>query len=65
MDFGIQSNFWQIVGRLRLALLVGSVLGSNRNWRRKPTGLRTHALVSLSTARVTLIAFESTGLVCE
>ena len=61
MDFGIQSAFWQIVGRLGLALLVGSALGINRNLRRKPAGIRTHALVSLSTAVVTLITFESTG----
>jgi putative Mg2+ transporter-C (MgtC) family protein len=61
MDFGIQSNLWQIVGRLGLAVLVGSVLGINRNLRRKPAGIRTHALVSLSTALVTLIAFEGTG----
>jgi putative Mg2+ transporter-C (MgtC) family protein len=61
MDFGIQSAFWQIVGRLGLALLVGSVLGINRNLRRKPAGIRTHALVSLGTALVTLITFESTG----
>ena len=61
MDFGIQSNLWQIVGRLGLAVLVGSVLGVNRNLRRKPAGIRTHALVSLSAALVTLITFESTG----
>jgi hypothetical protein len=34
MDFGIQSAFWQIVGRLGLAVLVGSALGINRNLRR-------------------------------
>src|SRR5215510_11347816 len=61
MDFGIQSNLWQIVGRLALAVLVGSVLGVNRNLQRKPAGIRTHALVSLGTALVTLIAFEGTG----
>ena len=61
MDFGIQSNLWQIVGRLGLAVLAGSVLGINRNLRRKPAGVRTHALVSLGTALVTLITFEGTG----
>jgi putative Mg2+ transporter-C (MgtC) family protein len=61
MDFGIQSSLWQIVGRLGLAVLVGSALGINRNLRRKPAGVRTHALVSLGTALVTLITFESTG----
>jgi len=61
MDFGLQFAFWQIAGRLGLAVLVGSALGINRNLRRKPAGVRTHALVSLGTALVTLIAFESTG----
>ena len=61
MDFGIQSAFWQFVGRLGLAVLVGSALGINRNLHRKSAGIRTYALVSLSTALVTLIAFESTG----
>ena len=40
MDFGIQSAVWQIVGRLGLVVLVGSVLGINRNLRRKPAGIR-------------------------
>ena len=61
MDFGIQTAFWQIAWRLGLAVLVGSVLGINRDLRRKPAGLRTHSLVSLGAAVVTLIAFESTG----
>ena len=61
MDFGIQSAFWQVVGRLGLALLVGSALGINRNLRRKPAGIRTHALVALGTALITLMIFEGTG----
>jgi putative Mg2+ transporter-C (MgtC) family protein len=61
MGFGLQSTFWQIAGRLGLVLLVGSALGINCNLCRKPAGICTHALVSLNTALVTLIAFESTG----
>ena len=70
MDFGIQFAFWQIVGRLGLAVLVGSALGINRNLRRKPAGIRTHALVSLSTAmgttlRVTRATRLTRGDVCS
>ena len=61
MDFGIQTALWQIVWRLGLAVLVGSALGINRDLHRKPAGLRTHSLVSLGAAVVTLIVFESTG----
>jgi putative Mg2+ transporter-C (MgtC) family protein len=46
--------------RLILAVLVGGILGLNRDLRHKPAGLRTHALVSLGSAVVTLVIFETT-----
>lgn len=61
MDLGIPSTFWPIAGRLGLAVLVGSALGINRDLHRKPAGLRTHSLVSLGTAMMTLMIFESTS----
>ena len=39
-----------IVCRLGLAVLVGSLLGLNRDLHGKPAGLRTHALVTLGAA---------------
>jgi putative Mg2+ transporter-C (MgtC) family protein len=45
----------QIVGRLALATLLGAAIGINREWERKPAGLRTHALVALGSALFTLI----------
>jgi putative Mg2+ transporter-C (MgtC) family protein len=39
--------------RLVAAVLCGGMLGFNREVRRKPAGLRTHALVSLGAAAVT------------
>jgi putative Mg2+ transporter-C (MgtC) family protein len=40
----------RLLPRLVVALILGSALGFEREWRRKPAGLRTHVLVSLSTA---------------
>jgi putative Mg2+ transporter-C (MgtC) family protein len=42
--------------RLAVAVLVGTALGLNRDLRGKPAGVRTHALVSLGSAVVTVIA---------
>ena len=44
--------------RLAAALLVGAVIGLDREWRRRPAGLRTHMLVALASATFTIIAFE-------
>jgi putative Mg2+ transporter-C (MgtC) family protein len=40
--------------RLGAALLVGTILGLNRELHGKPAGLRTHALVSLGAAVATI-----------
>jgi putative Mg2+ transporter-C (MgtC) family protein len=48
---------WQeVLLRLGTATLIGAILGINRNLRGKPAGLRTHALVSLGAALVTMNA---------
>ena len=44
--------------RLGLALLLGMVIGVDREMRRKPAGLRSHMLVSLASAAFALIALE-------
>jgi len=41
--------------RLLIATLVGGILGSNRELHGKAAGVRTHALVSLSAAIVTVV----------
>jgi putative Mg2+ transporter-C (MgtC) family protein len=52
--------------RLLAATLIGGALGLNRELRDKPAGLRTHALVSLGAALMTitaiLFAFDGTGV---
>jgi putative Mg2+ transporter-C (MgtC) family protein len=46
----------QTVLRLGAALILGSILGLNRELHGKPAGLRTHALVCLGAAVATLLA---------
>lgn len=45
----------EIAGRLGLATLLGAAIGINREWERKPAGLRTHALVALGGALFTVL----------
>jgi putative Mg2+ transporter-C (MgtC) family protein len=49
-----QFAFTEILFRLGAATLIGCALGLNREIRGKPAGMRTHALVALGTALVTL-----------
>ena len=44
----------EILLRLGSAMLLGAVLGTNRDLQHKPAGLRTHALVCLGAALVTV-----------
>ncbi|AWN49956.1 MgtC/SapB family transporter [Methylobacterium terrae] len=48
----------EIVGRLGAATLCGLALGLEREWRGKDAGLRTHALVALSSAVITTSALS-------
>jgi putative Mg2+ transporter-C (MgtC) family protein len=41
--------------RLTLSVLVGGLIGLNRDLHRKPAGVRTHALVSLGTALMVIV----------
>jgi putative Mg2+ transporter-C (MgtC) family protein len=48
------------IGRLGLAALLGAAVGINRELRAKPAGLRTHALVALGAALLTIIGLALT-----
>ncbi|HEX4893023.1 MAG TPA: MgtC/SapB family protein [Hyphomicrobiaceae bacterium] len=47
-----------ILIRLILAILVGGIVGLDREWKRKPAGLRTMMLISFGSAMFTLITIE-------
>ena len=44
-----------VATRLGLSVLVGGLIGLNRDLAHKPAGVRTHALVSLGTALMVLV----------
>ena len=54
----IPADTLALAGRLALAALLGAALGVNREIFQKPAGLRTHALVSLGTALVTVVGLH-------
>src|SRR5262245_54131923 len=53
MEFGV------VALRLVAATVAGGAIGVNRDLRGKPAGVRTHALVTLGSAVVTMLALES------
>jgi putative Mg2+ transporter-C (MgtC) family protein len=48
-------SFADLLGRLLLATLFGALIGLNREREGKPAGLRTHALVALGAAMLTIV----------
>jgi putative Mg2+ transporter-C (MgtC) family protein len=49
-----------VAARLAVATLIGSGIGLNRELRHKPAGLKTHALVALGAALITVIGTSMT-----
>lgn len=50
-----------ITFRLCLALLIGAIIGIERQLQRKPAGLRTHMLVALGAALFMLVPLQASG----
>jgi putative Mg2+ transporter-C (MgtC) family protein len=61
-NFYLSSSDWlNISFRLCIALLIGAIIGLEREVRHKPAGLRTHILVSLGSAIFTVIPLQADG----
>ncbi len=54
----VPEDLWSSIGRLGLALLVGALVGLEREDAGKPAGLRTLAAVSLGSCLFTLLAVD-------
>jgi putative Mg2+ transporter-C (MgtC) family protein len=50
----MELTFLELLLRLGSAALIGAILGVDREVHRKPAGLRTHALVALGAATLTV-----------
>lgn len=46
---------WEIVGRIAVAAVLSGLIGYEREFRGKPAGLRTHALVGIGAAIFTVV----------
>ncbi|WP_392533281.1 MgtC/SapB family protein [Nostoc sp. C117] len=58
--YHLATNDWlNISFRLCIALLIGGIIGLEREIRHKPAGLRTHMLVSLGSAVFTMIPMQT------
>ena len=45
--------------KLVVALLLGALVGLEREWKKKPAGLRTHMLVSMGSCLFTIVSMSS------
>jgi putative Mg2+ transporter-C (MgtC) family protein len=53
--FPLPADTTEVILRLFAAAAIGACIGLDREVRRKPAGMRTHALVALGSALVTLV----------
>ncbi|HVG48896.1 MAG TPA: MgtC/SapB family protein [Rubellimicrobium sp.] len=51
-----------VVFRILAAVILAGLIGAEREWRRKPAGLRTHILVSLAACLYVIVASEIVSL---
>jgi putative Mg2+ transporter-C (MgtC) family protein len=49
---------WELALRMLTALLLGAVIGWEREYKNRPAGLRTHMLVCLASTTFTIVAIE-------
>lgn len=61
----VMTVWWEVVIRLVLAVVLGGVIGWERELAGKPAGLRTMILVSLASAIFVLAAQQAAALVGE
>lgn len=58
LENSTHTPFHAVTIRLALATLLGAVIGFEREWRRRPAGLRTHILVCLAAATAAVLTIE-------
>jgi len=47
-----------VLARMLLATLLGAVIGLEREWRKRPAGLKTHMMVCLASATFKIVSLE-------
>lgn len=54
-------SFWEMVLRLVVALILGSLIGMERETHGRPAGLRTHVLVCMGSTLFTICSYTIAG----
>lgn len=54
----VELTFFEIMIRLILSLIIGGVIGMEREYRNQPAGLRTHILVCIGSTVIALIQVQ-------
>lgn len=62
LDYG-GLDAYELVLRIGLAIAFGLAIGTDRELRNKPAGLRTHAMISLAACTFTILALALLGQV--
>jgi putative Mg2+ transporter-C (MgtC) family protein len=51
-------TWFELVERLGAALIAGGAIGLDREWLRKPAGLKTHMIFAMASAMMSIMALE-------
>ncbi len=55
VTFGEPLSFWQMAFRITVAVFMGALIGVDREKKSRPAGMRTHVLVCLGAALISLV----------
>ncbi len=55
LTFGQPLSVWQVAVRILAAVMMGAIIGVDREKKNRPAGMRTHVLVCLGAALVSLV----------
>jgi putative Mg2+ transporter-C (MgtC) family protein len=58
-DLGEHGHFVRVIIRLTVAMILGGLIGIERQYEHKSAGIRTHMLVALGAALFTLVPLEA------
>jgi putative Mg2+ transporter-C (MgtC) family protein len=61
VEIASPQHFWELAGRLVLAVVFGAAVGFDRELQNKPAGFRTHAMVGLGSALMCAISLGFPG----
>ncbi len=65
MGYDMEFNTLEVLARLLLAALVGGIIGYEREMKGRDAGMRTHTLVSLGAAIITLTQLQASNMVLD